>query len=162
MAPTASLHEVVMKVPAPAMNGNPTVQTAGSHSTQWSIPKVPKLRYLKRNSIRQELRTVKMRLGLPSHTYPSRWGSFSTWMRAPVTPGYCWTQFPIYSRLLYHFISPTTHCWSTRWWTWLRHCAIRRKVVGSIFHWLNPSGRNIVPGSTQPLTEIITTIITWG
>jgi hypothetical protein len=45
--------------------------------------------------------------------------------------------------------------------SWLRHCATRRKIAGSvpvvvfeIFHWLNPSGLTVALGSTQPLTEI--------
>jgi hypothetical protein len=48
---------------------------------------------------------------------------------------------------------------STRWHSWLRHCATRRKVASSIpdgvtgiFHWLNPSSRTMAPESTQPLT----------
>jgi len=53
------------------------------------------------------------------------------------------------------------------WWrSFLRHC---RKVAGSIpggiigiFHWLNPSGRNVALGSTQPLTEISTRNISWA
>jgi hypothetical protein len=43
----------------------------------------------------------------------------------------------------------------TRRRSWLRHCATRRKVAGSIsdgviaiFHWHNPSGRNTALGST--------------
>jgi hypothetical protein len=49
----------------------------------------------------------------------------------------------------------------TRWRSWLRHCAISRKVAGSIpdgvigiFHWHNPSCRTMAPGLTQPLREI--------
>ena len=56
-----------------------------------------------------------------------------------------------------------------RWHSWLRHCATSRKVVGSIpdgvigiFHWHNPSGRTVAPGSTQPLTEMRTRNISWG
>jgi hypothetical protein len=51
---------------------------------------------------------------------------------------------------------------------WLRHCATNRKVAGSIpdgvgiFHWHNPSGRTVVLGSTQPLTEMSTRNISWG
>jgi hypothetical protein len=52
---------------------------------------------------------------------------------------------------------------------WLRHCATNRKVAGSIpigvtgiFHWHNPSGRTMVLGSTQPLTEMRTSNISWG
>jgi hypothetical protein len=31
-----------------------------------------------------------------------------------------------------------------------------------IFHWLNPSGRTMALGSTQPLTEMSTRNISWG
>jgi hypothetical protein len=51
----------------------------------------------------------------------------------------------------------------TRWRTWLKHCATSRKVAGSIpddvigiIHWHKISGRTIVLGSTQPLTEMST------
>ena len=57
----------------------------------------------------------------------------------------------------------------TRWRSWLRHCATSRKVAGSIpdgiigiFHWHNPSGRNMALGVTQPLTEMSTRNISWG
>jgi hypothetical protein len=47
--------------------------------------------------------------------------------------------------------------------SWLRHCAISRKVAGSIpdkvtgfFNWPNPSSRTMALGSTQPLTEMST------
>jgi len=57
------------------------------------------------------------------------------------------------------------HAWRSR----LRHSATRRRVTGSIpdwvmgiFLWLNPSGRNMAVGSTQPLTEMITKNISWG
>jgi hypothetical protein len=52
---------------------------------------------------------------------------------------------------------------------WLRYCATNRKVAGSIpdgitgiFHWHNPSDRTMALGSTQPLTEMSTRIISWG
>jgi hypothetical protein len=52
---------------------------------------------------------------------------------------------------------------------WLRHCATKRKVAGSIpdgvigiFHWHNHSGRTMVLGSTQHLTEIGIRNISWG
>ena len=55
-----------------------------------------------------------------------------------------------------------------RWRSWLRHCATRRKVAGSIldgvieiFHEHNPSGRNMALGSTQPLKEMSTRNISW-
>jgi hypothetical protein len=57
---------------------------------------------------------------------------------------------------------------STRWRSWLRHCATTRKVAGSvpdgvigIFHWHNPSGRTIALGLAQPLTEISAKNIFW-
>jgi hypothetical protein len=52
---------------------------------------------------------------------------------------------------------------------WLRHCATRQKVVGSvpdgvtgIFHWHNPSGRTMALRLIQSLTEISTRNISWG
>jgi hypothetical protein len=62
-------------------------------------------------------------------------------------------------------------CWvsCTRWRSWLRHCATSRKVAVSIpdvateiFHWLNPSGRTMALGSTQPRTEMSTRYISCG
>jgi hypothetical protein len=55
----------------------------------------------------------------------------------------------------------------TRWRSLLRHCATSRKIAGSfpagvIFHWHNPSGRTMVLGLTQTLTEISTRNISWG
>ena len=54
---------------------------------------------------------------------------------------------------------------STLWRSWLRHCAVNRKVEGSIldgviriFHWHNPSGRTMDLWSTQPVTEMSTGI----
>jgi hypothetical protein len=48
-------------------------------------------------------------------------------------------------------------CW---WRSWSRHCATSRKVAVSIpdgvIRWHNPSGRTIVLGSTQLLTEMNT------
>ena len=59
--------------------------------------------------------------------------------------------------------------WSTRWSSWLRHCATRRKVAGSIpdcvigiFHWHNPSGHTMALGLTKPLEEMSTRNISWG
>ena len=52
---------------------------------------------------------------------------------------------------------------------WLRYYATNWKVAGSIpdgvigiFHSHNPSDRTMVLGSTQPLTEMSTTSISWG
>jgi hypothetical protein len=57
----------------------------------------------------------------------------------------------------------------TQWHSWLRHRATSRKVavsipegVTEIFHRLNPSGHTMALGSTQPLTEISTSGISWG
>jgi hypothetical protein len=51
----------------------------------------------------------------------------------------------------------------------LRHCAINRKVTGSnrdasvgIYHSFNNSCSTNFLGSTQPLTEMITTNTSWG
>jgi hypothetical protein len=51
----------------------------------------------------------------------------------------------------------------------LRHCATNRKVAVSIpngvieiFHWHNSSGRTMVLGYAQPLTEMSTRNIYWG
>jgi len=56
----------------------------------------------------------------------------------------------------------------TRWRSWLRPCATSRKVAGlisvevvEIFHCISPSGRTMALGSTQPLTEISTRVISW-
>ena len=56
-----------------------------------------------------------------------------------------------------------------RWRSWLRHCATSWKVAGpipngviGIFLWHIPSGRTMVLGSTQRLTEMSTRNITWG
>jgi len=52
---------------------------------------------------------------------------------------------------------------------WLRHWATSLKFAGSIlygvigiFHGRNPSGRTIVLGSSQPLTEVSTRNNSWG
>jgi hypothetical protein len=56
--------------------------------------------------------------------------------------------------------------WGTLWPSWLRHCAASQKVAGSIFdgvirifHLHIPSGRTMVLGLAQLLTEISTTNI---
>ena len=56
----------------------------------------------------------------------------------------------------------------TRWRTCLRHCATCLKVAGSIpdcvigiFHSHNPSGRTMVLGYNQALTEMNTMNISW-
>ena len=59
--------------------------------------------------------------------------------------------------------------WGTAVAKWLRCCATNRKVAGSIpaggigiFHWHNPSDRTMALWSTQPLTEMSTSSISWG
>jgi hypothetical protein len=100
MGPTAFLHEVVMKVPAPA-TGTPNVQNVDSRITPRSIPKDPKLHCRKRNRILQELRNVKTRVRFPSHIYITRCGSLFTWIRAQATtPRYCRAHITIYLYLL--------------------------------------------------------------
>jgi hypothetical protein len=80
----------------------------------------------------------------------------------------------------YRYISAevTNPTWSTdvfeeiklflSWRNCLRHCSTSRKVAGSIpdgvigiFHWHNPSGRNMALGLTQPLTEMRTRNVSW-
>jgi len=65
----------------------------------------------------------------------------------------------------------TTHCKirDTRQRSWLRHCFTSHKfaclipnVIIRIFHWHNPSGRNMALGLSQPLTELSTRNISWG
>jgi len=53
----------------------------------------------------------------------------------------------------------------TRWRSWLGHCATSRKFAGSIPDGVighNPSGRTMVLGFTQPLTEMSNRNIFWG
>jgi hypothetical protein len=59
--------------------------------------------------------------------------------------------------------SHKSSCLNIYTWTRLRHCATSRKVTGSIpggitgiFQRLNPSGRTVALGSTQPLAEMST------
>jgi hypothetical protein len=54
------------------------------------------------------------------------------------------------------------------WRRWLTHCGTSQKVAGSIpdgvtgiFQWLNPSGRIVALGSTQPLAEMSTRNPSW-
>ena len=73
---------------------------------------------------------------------------------------------------VHHFVKKKLSNQSTggTWWrSWLRHCATSRKVAGSIpngvvgiFHRHNPSGRIMVLGLTQSLTEMSTRNISWG
>ena len=70
--------------------------------------------------------------------------------------------------LQFFFKWHTTNDRSTRWRSWLRHCATNWKVAGSIprgfteiFHWHNPSGRNMALGLTEPLTEMSIRNISW-
>ena len=72
--------------------------------------------------------------------------------------------------ILINLLLYTTTCFRGMWWhSRLRHCATGQKVTGSIpdgvtgiFHWLNPPGRTVAPGSTQLLTEMSTRNISWG
>jgi hypothetical protein len=67
------------------------------------------------------------------------------------------------------FVPYTAYVWDKQWPSCMRHCATNRKVAGLIpdgviggFHCYNLSGRTMVFGSTQPLTEISTRNISWG
>jgi hypothetical protein len=58
---------------------------------------------------------------------------------------------------------------SIKAWSWPEHCTASRKDAGSIsdgvtgiFQWLNPSGRIVALGSTQPLIEMSTRNPSWG
>ena len=66
------------------------------------------------------------------------------------------------------FWAPLSIVGGTRCCSWLRQCVTSRKVAGFIpdgvidaFHLLNPSGRSMALGSTQPLTEMNTRSISW-
>jgi hypothetical protein len=59
--------------------------------------------------------------------------------------------------------------WGTAVAQWLKYCATNQKVAGSIpdgvmefFIDVKPSDRAMSLGSTQPLTEMSTGIISWG
>jgi hypothetical protein len=70
--------------------------------------------------------------------------------------------------LIFRLIQHYKWLCDTRWRSWLRHCATRRNVVGSIpdaaigiFHWHNSSSRSMALGFTQPLTEMSNRNISW-
>jgi hypothetical protein len=61
----------------------------------------------------------------------------------------------IFQRMCLYYAYSNIRWRSTLWLIWLRHCGACRKMAGSIpdviiemFHWLNPSGRNMAVGST--------------
>ena len=79
---------------------------------------------------------------------------------------FSFTPWPIYSRGINRRYQ--LHV-DTRWRSWLPHCVTLRKVTGSILngaigilHRLNPSGRTMPLGSTQPMTETSMRITYWG
>jgi hypothetical protein len=68
------------------------------------------------------------------------------------------------------FIYKSAHIqmWGTTVAQWLRYCATNRKVAGSIpngdmefFIDINPSDRTMALGSSHPLPEMSTRIISW-
>ena len=63
----------------------------------------------------------------------------------------------------FHISLVFTHCGFTRWRRWLRHCASRRKIAGSIPDgvMINHFGHTMALGSTQPLTEMSTRNNSW-
>jgi hypothetical protein len=84
---------------------------------------------------------------------------------------YLWlltSYFSMNISLVYHFYPGFFICGGTRWRIWFRHIASSRKVAGSIAdgvigisYWHNPSGRTMVLGLTQPLTEMSTRNTSW-
>jgi len=86
------------------------------------------------------------------------------YQRALCSPSITWIS---YYALVKDLIA--ARCW---WRSWLRHCATRRRVAGSIsdgiigiFHWQNPSAHTMALGLTrltQSLTEMSTRNICWG
>ena len=75
----------------------------------------------------------------------------------------CWIDCTMFELQNYRYRS-----WNTRCCSWLKHCATRRKVAGSIpggfteiSHWQIPSGRTMAQLSTQPLREMRTRNIPW-
>jgi hypothetical protein len=97
-----------------------------------------------------------------------------------VVLGWCLSVLTSVARDEYHHI-PSKHCttssfhictivqWGTRWRSWLRHFVSNGQVAGSIpdgvtgiFHWHNPSSRNLALGLSQPLTEMNTRNNSWG
>jgi len=107
-----------------------------------------------------------------SHILPHIW----TLLSVPVAPFPipCTWKFYILACYVFFCLVTSYSCctdWSrgTQWHSWLRHCAARRKISGSIsdgvigiFHGHNPSGRTMTLGLTQPLTEVSTRNISWG
>jgi hypothetical protein len=84
------------------------------------------------------------------------------WCTGMNLPSFRWT----YLRLIY--IDIMKHG-GTHLCSWLWHCATSCMVacsipngVAGIFHWHNPSSCIMVLGSTQPLTEMHTRVISWG
>jgi hypothetical protein len=74
---------------------------------------------------------------------------------------------PITSKLIFRTAHATGRDKRSR--SWLRHCATRRKVAGSIpdgvtgiFYWHTPSDRTMALGLNQPQTKMSTKNISWG
>ena len=53
-------------------------------------------------------------------------------------------------------------CGIVRWGTKLQAGRSRVRLSMEIIYWLNPSGRTMALGSTQPLTEMNTRNVSWG
>ena len=82
---------------------------------------------------------------------------------------YCSHAFSNFTVKNFSFNILPRHIFSTRWRSWLRHCAASRKVAGSfpdvvtgIFQRRNPSGRTVALGTTQPVTEMSTRYLLGG
>jgi len=88
-----------------------------------------------------------------THVWPGRWQLVCTLLSD--------TLKPLHSLCDEHSTKGGTQC--------LRHCCTSRQVARSIpagaigiIYWLNPSGRFVLLGSTQPLTETSTRGFSWG
>jgi len=103
----------------------------------------------------------------------TRHENFHIWLTgSTVTP--CWHRRVYASYIFYTNCCRTVYCTVSVYLgravtQWLRCCATNRKVAGlitygviGIFHWHNPSDRTMALGSTQPVTEMSTRIISWG
>jgi len=91
----------------------------------------------------------------------SRWMSGATPLHPHMPSCFAQKQLYLYTYLNYYYYY--YYYWGTRCRRWLRQCskAGRLRVRFPIVLWHNPSGRTMVLGLTQPLTEMSTRNICW-
>jgi hypothetical protein len=70
--------------------------------------------------------------------------------------------FPLVIFFLFNFVLFLSLIWSALWHSCFRHCATSRQVAGSIPNGVIGFFGDLILGSTQPLTEISTTDVSWG